>query len=112
MSDRVRQIEPSALAISSEPQAFHLVMVAGEMDGSNAHDLEDELIRLGNDGCSEIVVNLSQLEFIDSTGLAVLLRAHRRTRANDHSLTIVRPHGQVANAFELSGMDEVLSFVD
>jgi anti-sigma B factor antagonist len=112
MSDQVRRIERGLLTLSSEPQSFHLVKLVGEMDGSNAHDLEDELIRLENDGRSEIVLDLSQLKFIDSTGLAVILRAHRRMTGNSHRLSIVRPRGQVGRTFELTGLDTALSFAD
>ena len=112
MSDQARWIERGLLAISSEPQkSAYLITVFGEMDGSNARDLEDELIRLGNDGRSEIVLDLSQLEFIDSTGLAVILRAHHRMRNNGHSLSVVRPlQAQVGHAFVLSGLDTALLF--
>jgi anti-sigma B factor antagonist len=112
MGDQSRRIERGSLTIVSEPQTGHLVTVTGEMDGSNARDLEDELIRLGNDGRSGIVLNLSGLEFIDSTGLAVIVRAHRRMRIHGHALGVVRPQGQVGRAFELSGLDKVLSFAD
>ena len=73
---------------------------------------EDELIRLERDGCSQIVLNLGRLELIDSTGLAVIVKAHRRMEKKDYSLIVVRPQGQQARrAFELSGLDKTLSFV-
>ncbi len=112
MSDQARFIERGLLTISSQPHTAHLVTVSGEMDGLNARDLEDELIRLEGDGRSQIVLDVSRLEFIDSTGLAVIVRAHRRMAKKDHSL-IVRPQGQqVVRAFELSGLDKALCFVD
>jgi anti-anti-sigma factor len=111
MSDQPRSIERGLLTIRSESEAAHLVTVSGEMDGSNARDLEDELIRLEEEGRSQIVLNLSGLELIDSTGLAVIVRAHRRLEKKGHSLIVLRPQGQQARrAFELSGLDQVLSF--
>jgi anti-sigma B factor antagonist len=113
MSDQARAIERGLLTISSEPHTAHLVTVSGEMDGHNARDLEDELIRLEGDGRSQIVLDVSRLEFIDSTGLAVIVRAHRRMAKKDHSLIVLRPQGQqVVRAFELSGLDKALFFVD
>ena len=102
------------LAILSEPHGTAaLVTVRGEMDGSNARDLEDELIRLERDGRSQIALDVSRLAFIDSTGLAVIVRAHRRMERDGHILILVRPLGQqVVRAFELSGLDEALLFVD
>jgi anti-sigma B factor antagonist len=114
MSDQAGSIERGLLTILSEPHSTAaLVTVRGEMDGSNARDLEDELIRLDKEGRSQIVLDVSRLEFIDSTGLAVLVRAHRRIERDHHILILVRPQGlQVVRAFELSGLDEALFFVD
>jgi anti-sigma B factor antagonist len=113
MSDQARLIERGLLTISSEPHTAHLVTVSGELDGFNARDLEDELIRLERDGCSHIVLDVSGLEFIDSTGLAVIFRADRRSERDGHTLILVPPQGQqVVRAFEVSGLDKALSFVD
>jgi anti-sigma B factor antagonist len=113
MSDQSRRIERGLLTILCEAHATaYLVTVGGEMDGSNARDLEDELIRLGKDGRSEIKLDLSRLEFIDSTGLAVIFRADRRMERDGKSLTLVGPQEQqVGRAIELSGLDKTLSFV-
>ena len=113
MSDQARSIERGLLTILSEPHGTAaLVTVSGEMDGSNARDLEDELIRLEKEGRSQIVLDVSRLEFIDSTGLAVIVRAHRRIERDGRILILVRPEGQqVVTAFELSGLDKALFFV-
>jgi anti-anti-sigma factor len=111
MSDQRRRVERQLLTIASESQTIVRVEVDGEIDGSNAHALEDELIRLEReDGRSGIVLDLSRLEFIDSTGLAVILRAHQRGTKNGHSFSVVQPQGQVGRAFELCGLDAALSF--
>ena len=113
MTDQPRRMEHGLLTIRSARQGDgHLVTLNGEMDGWNARTLDDELIRLGNDGGVEIVLDLSQLEFIDSTGLAVIVRAHGRATNDSHVLRVVPPQGQVARAFELTGLDKALSFVD
>jgi anti-sigma B factor antagonist len=112
MGDQDRRIKRAPLTIASELLMFHLVTATGELNGSNAHDLERKLIQLEADGRSVIVLDLRQLELIDSTGLAVILRAHRRMADNAHSLSIVRPQGQVGRAFELTGLDQVLAFAD
>jgi anti-anti-sigma factor len=114
MSDQARSIERGSLTILSEPHGTAaLVTVRGEMDGSNARDLEDELIRLEKEGRLQIALDVSRLEFIDSTGLAVIVRTHERMERAGHVLILVRPQGQqVVRAFELSGLDKALLFVD
>ena len=73
----------------------------GELDGENAKALEDEFIRIEATSVSRIVLDLSELEFIDSTGLAVILRADRRAKNDGHVLRVLRPNGQVGRIFEL-----------
>jgi stage II sporulation protein AA (anti-sigma F factor antagonist) len=56
------------------------------------------------------VLDLRELEFTDSTGLAVIMRAHGRAKNDGHALRVLRPQGQVGRVFERSGLDEVLAF--
>jgi anti-sigma B factor antagonist len=112
MSDEARWIERGSLTILSEPQNEHLVKVTGEMDGSNARDLELELIRIEATGASRIVLDLSRLEFVESTGLAVIVRAHKRAERNGHRLGVVPPQGFVSRKFEVAGLDKELSFIN
>jgi anti-anti-sigma factor len=113
VSDRARRIERGSLTIWSESGGdAHRIALEGEMDGSNARDLEQELVRLEATDVSRIVLDLSRLKFIDSTGLAVILRVHGRAKADGHSLCLVRPRGQVGRALELSALDQELSFLD
>ena len=110
MPDEPGRIEQGLLTIRSEPQDAHSVSLYGELDGENARALEDEFIRIEATTVSRIVLDLSELEFIDSTGLAVILRADRRAKNDGHVLRVLRPNGQVGRIFELSGLDEVLAF--
>jgi anti-sigma B factor antagonist len=112
MTDQPRQIDRGLLTIRGESQDAYVVAIEGEMDGSNARDLELELIRIEATGVSRIVLDLSGLEFVESTGLAVIVRAHRRSKRNGHSLGFVRPQGHVSRTFEVTGLDKELSFVD
>ena len=110
MPDEPGRIEQGLLTIRSEQQDAHFVSLHGELDLANAKALEDELIRIEATGVSRIVLDLSELKFIDSTGLAVIVKAHRRAMNGDHVLRLLRPHGEVARAFEVSGLDQVLAF--
>jgi anti-anti-sigma factor len=71
MTDETRRIEHGLLTIRSEPQKAHLVSLHGELDGATAKGLEAEFIRIETTSVSRIVLDLSELEFIDSTGMAV-----------------------------------------
>jgi anti-sigma B factor antagonist len=113
MVDTARRIERNLLTIVSQEQAgTHCVRLEGEMDGSNARDLEDELIRIEGTGAARIVLDLTPLDFIDSTGLAVIMRAHWRAANNAHKLSLTRPQANIMRILELCGLDEELPFVD
>jgi anti-sigma B factor antagonist len=88
-----------------------LISLDGEMNGSNARDLEAELIRLKAAGVSRVVLDLGSLEFIDSTGLAVIMRANKRAGDDGHVLGVKRPQGNVRRLFALAGLDKELAFV-
>jgi anti-sigma B factor antagonist len=106
------RIGQSLLTIRREPQNAHLVSLHGELDGATAKELDAEFIRIEATSVSRIVLDLRGLEFIDSTGLAVILRADTRAKNDGHVLRVLRPDGpnrQVGRAFELSGLDAVLA---
>jgi anti-anti-sigma factor len=113
MVDTARRIERNLLTIVSQEHAgTHFVRLEGEMDGSSARDLEDELIRIERTGASRIVLDMARLEFIDSTGLAVLIRAHWRAANNAHKLALTRPRANIMRILELCGLDKELPFVE
>ncbi len=58
-----------------------------------------------------ILIDIEQLEFIDSTGLQSVLRAKRRTENSDR-LRMTRGHGEVAKLLRLTALDLVLPFED
>jgi stage II sporulation protein AA (anti-sigma F factor antagonist) len=82
--------------------------LAGELDASNA----DELARaLEQDSSDELTLDLRELEFLDSSGLQVLIRAARRLEGRGH-LVLVSPQEHVRRLFAVSGVDRVVRIVD
>ena len=110
MTDDPRRIMQGLLTIHSEPQDARFVPLHGALDLGNAKALEAEFIRIEATSVSRIVLDLSELEFIDSTGLAVILRADTRAKNDGHVLRVLRPDGQVRRIFELTHLNEVLAF--
>ena len=110
MPDEPGRIEQGLLTIRSEQQDAHFVSLHGELDLASAKALEDELLRIEATSISRIVLDLTELEFIDSTGLAVIVRADTRAKNDGHVLRVLRPNGEVARVFELCELDEVLAF--
>lgn len=59
-----------------------------------------------------VIVDLSELEFIDSTGIGVLVKAHQTTRGQGRRFAVVNGTGQVARMLELTGLAEQLTVAD
>jgi anti-sigma B factor antagonist len=85
------------------------VAVHGEVDISVAEALEEALEAAIRESVGAFVVDLSDLDFIESTGLQVLLRARGLLGREDRALAVVCPHGPVRRVFELSGLSELFA---
>jgi anti-anti-sigma factor len=86
------------------------VKLAGEFDICG-RDLADEVLASA-DGASKIVLDLSELDFIDSMGIHFVVTAHQAAQAAGREFTIVRGRPQVDRIFSLVGLDDVLPFED
>lgn len=90
-----------------------VIALSGELDVAGASLLERELDRIVADhDARSLVLDLSGLEFMDSTGLRLVVLADDRARAEDRTLSIVRGRPDVQRVFEITRMEERLRFVD
>ena len=85
------------------------VAVHGEVDISVAEALEEALDAAVRESAGAFIVDLSDLDFIESTGLQVLLRARGLLGREDRELVVVCPHGPVRRVFELSGLSALFT---
>ena len=86
------------------------LMLRGELDLASAPLLEAELRKVQLSGARHVELDLSGLEFIDSTGLTVLIRANEAAESNGHTLSLSGQNPQVQRLFELTGMVERFTF--
>jgi stage II sporulation protein AA (anti-sigma F factor antagonist) len=96
-------------------QAFGTATVAlkGRLDSLEAQGLRDVVRRLISDGCQRMTIDLTNVTFIDSAGLAVLVRTHRELQASAGELVLVRPTGEDANRiFQLTQFDQIFTMRD
>jgi anti-sigma B factor antagonist len=89
-----------------------VISLAGELDLSNADRLRDALHGAMRSGATRVVVDLSGLGFIDSTGLRTLLRGQQASRADSNILSFVRARGQVERVMRMAGIEDELTYVD
>lgn len=95
-----------SLSITTETGAGQaLVAVTGEVDVSNADELRaaiDSQLAAGLTG--ELVVDLAEVPYIDSTGIGVLVGAAHRAQEQGASLVVARPQRNVARVLGLLGV--------
>lgn len=84
------------------------VKVTGEIDMSNAGELGDFLAGLVDTEQRDLTIDLSGIQFIDSSGLGVLVDIHKQLSQRNRSLTLVSPSQRVTRTLEVSGLDQVL----
>jgi anti-sigma B factor antagonist len=88
-----------------------VVGVSGEIDVATSTSLQEALDTSLSDQ-TRVVVDLSGVTFLDSTGLGVLLRAHKRAESTDGELKVVVRHQNVRRVFEVTGLLDVLAVCD
>ena len=82
----------------------YVVTVGGELDLANAGDLDRELEVLAAGGADQVIVDLLDVPFLESTTLGVLLRHSQSLRMNGHELTIVSDDVRVSRVIEIAGL--------
>lgn len=83
------------------------VRLVGELDLSTAPQLRDELARLAAGGATMVTVDLSELAFLDSTGLSVLTTGLKRLRQQGGELALRSPTPSTRKVLEITGLTEV-----
>ena len=87
--------------------------LSGELDVAGAALLEHELDRVTADHEPRaIVLDLSELDFMDSTGLRLVVLADNRAREENRRFALVRGRGDVHRVFEITRMTDRLHFLD
>ena len=97
----------------SEPSEGVLVMnLSGELDMATAGPLREACkTALASGDCKRLVFDLTQLEFIDSTGLHVLAEARREITQKGGQADLVCPEGNIRKVLALTGLDKIFTVV-
>jgi anti-sigma B factor antagonist len=87
------------------------VTLTGELDISTAPRLEDDLRRVEADGPALVAIDLSGLDFMDSTGLRLVIAADGRAREAGRRLVLVQGNDMVQRVLRITRLDERLEIV-
>jgi anti-sigma B factor antagonist len=84
-----------------------IVAVGGEIDVYTAPRLRDKITELVSDGSYDLVVDMQAVEFLDSTGLGVLVGALKKVRQHEGSLELVCTQERLLKIFRITGLAKV-----
>ena len=93
---------------SSEPQEHEVrLTLHGELDLMTAPVMKEAIETATGNGYRRMVIDLSELRFIDSTGLHLLVEAQRRMMAKRGETVMLSPTPHVAKVFQVMGLDRI-----
>lgn len=90
----------------------YVITVSGEVDLATSPDLDTAIIESVDSGASSIVIDLTDVSFMDSSGLGVIVRGLKRCREADKDLDLVITSDRVLKVFGITGLDQVIPIHD
>ena len=84
-----------------------MISLAGEVDLYTAPEFKQQLLEVIDQGGRDVIVDLSNTTFIDSTTLGVLVGGVKRLRTNDGQLSLVCSDRNITKIFEITGLNKV-----
>lgn len=97
--------------VQSKDQAT-VIAVSGELDLASSPALQEELDRVSVSDSTLLIIDLRELDFMDSTGLSVLVRAHQRAEEQGRRLAMVKGPQQVQRLLSLTGVADRLTLIE
>ncbi|MDI9513987.1 MAG: STAS domain-containing protein [Clostridiaceae bacterium] len=95
------------LVLGSNEGSGKVILLRGEIDIYSAPDFKDNLFQAMGDCREDIVLDCSELSYIDSMGLGIMVAALKRARQNDSNIKIRDPRPNVKKLFKITGLDKV-----
>jgi anti-sigma B factor antagonist len=100
------------LEVDDSHSPYAVLAVKGEVDVYTAPRLREKLVELVSQGKHHIVVDLEGVDFLDSTGLGVLVGGLKRLRSHEGDLTLVCTQQRILKVFEITGLTKVFSIYE
>lgn len=98
---------PGIVTFEQKPE-YGLVAVSGEVDLSWSSKVRDEVLK-GLKNCDRVMVDLHDVSYIDSSGIAALVEGLQKAKAKSKQFALVNIHQSVQAVLELARLDQVFS---
>lgn len=98
--------------VTREADDVNVVAVEGEIDVYTAPKLREAISDLVAQGSYHLIIDLTEVEFLDSTGLGVLVGGLKKVRAHDGSMQLVCHQERLLKIFRITGLAKVFTIHD
>jgi len=95
-----------------EVDSFPVVELKGEIDLSTSPAFKEKLYEIVESGKKDLVIDLNGLDFMDSTGLGVLVAVLKKTSLQGGTVRLVCNKRKIVKVFAITGLDKVFSIYD
>ncbi|WP_240377438.1 STAS domain-containing protein [Bacillus piscicola] len=92
-----------------EGKGRKVLYVGGEIDAHTAPQLKDEIIPLTEEQETKVIVDLTNVNYIDSTGLGVFIGALKSAKNHNSKLELTGLNDRIKRLFSITGLDEVMN---
>lgn len=86
---------------------FWDISITGELDVSTADKLKESLHNLADEKILDMKINLDKLDYIDSTGLGVMIGVLKKLKTDNKEIHILNPKSNVKKIFTITGLDKI-----
>lgn len=86
--------------------------IEGEVDVYTSPQLKQDLMSFAERGIKHVIINLSKVEYLDSTGLGVLIGGLKRLREAGGNLVLVGPDMRIQRIFEITGLNNIFDIYE
>ena len=101
------------MQIATTPGSERYVLtVSGEVDLATSPELDAAIIGAIESGTSSVVIDLTDVSFMDSSGLGAIVRGLKRCRESEKDLDLVITNDRVLKVFGITGLDQVIPIHD
>ena len=96
----------------SEQPPWTVLSVGGELDVVGAPDFRQAVVKAVADGSRRLILDISELDFVDSFGIGAVVGALKRLRQRGGELVLVCPSSRIRRVFEICDLDRIIMFHD
>lgn len=85
------------------------VKVIGEIDIESAQKLEEKMLEIIEENNKSVILNIEEVDYIDSTGLGMFIKMVKRLKEKGNDLYFINPQKNVRKLFKITGLNKVFN---